>query len=388
MLMENAVLISRPDDGADFDGEWPDAPLTAARHVAGIARQRVPDGDGSFPAGDVALLARTGLLHAPFPPAMGGTGLGIGENAAELRDVLTALGRGSLALGRLYEGHVNAVVLVRRYGSTANLNLLLSEARAGRLSGVWMAGPPLRLDRSGSRPVLQGHKVLASGSGFVRRPLVAADDNDGSLMLIPDVDGGRVDASGWTAHGMRATATGTVSFSGLAVAADEIVGRAGDYLKPPFFRGGAWRVIAVQLGGLLGLLDEYREQLGASPHREHPLQLARFGEALIAVETARLWVRQACAMAEGSWVKGIRTEGAGADPATVDAYVDLARNAFEAAALQVIPLAQKALGLKCFLRPNPLERIIRDLSTYLRQPALDVSLMSAAAFHLQGGRAS
>ena len=67
----------------------------------------------------------------------------------------------------------------------------------------------------------------------------------------------------------------------------------------------------------------------------------------------------------------------------MDAYVDLARNAFEGAALRVVELAQKALGLKALMRPNPIERMVRDLTTYLRQPALDVSLMSAASFHLR-----
>ena len=50
--------------------------------------------------------------------------------------------------------------------------------------------------------------------------------------------------------------------------------------------------------------------------------------------------------------------------------------------MRAVALAQKAIGLKAFLRPNPLERVIRDLTTYLRQPALDASLLSAAAFHL------
>ena len=76
------------------------------------------------------------------------------------------------------------------------------------------------------------------------------------------------------------------------------------------------------------------------------------------------------------------------DADAIDAYVDLARNAFEGAALRVVALAQKAIGLKSFLRPNPLERLIRDLTTYLRQPNLDVSLMSAAALRLRAGEGS
>ncbi len=351
----------------------------AARRVAADAWRNASDidCDGAFPETDICNLHASGLLLAPFPPALGGSGLGTGQGAIVLHDVLCAVGRGSLALGRLYEGHVNAVVLVSRYGTRANLKLLLREAEAGRPSGVWMAGPPLQLDNSNGALVLKGHKLLASGSGHFRRPLVAANDRDGrSIMVLPNVgDATRADASDWRAHGMRATATGTVDFDDIPISADEIVGKAGDYLRPPYFRGGAWRVIAVQLGGVLAVLDQYRAQLAGSQHGEHPIQLARFGEAVIAVETARLWVRRACEIAEGSFE----------DANAVDAYVDLARNAFEKAALNVVALAQKALGLKAFLKVNPLERLIRDLTTYLRQPALDVSLLSAATFHLRHG---
>lgn len=350
--------------------------LVALAHQAGATaslRAEGLDRDGAFPLDDIDLLHRSGLLRAPLPKSLGGHDLGIGD-PGRLRDVLAALGRGSLALGRLYEGHVNAVALVVRYGTAENLKLMAAEVDAGRPSGVWMAGEPLRLKAEDAGTLtLGGRKLLCSGAGYFERPLVAAEYEGGSVMLIPRVVGdGRSDASRWTALGMRATATGTVDFTGIAIGADEIVGRAGDYLRPPFFRGGAWRVIAVQLGGVEAILDHYKEQLDESPHRDHPIQLARFGEAMIACETARLWVRQASVVAEGPFD----------DAAAVDAYVDLARNAFEVAALGVVALAQKAIGLKAFLRPNPMERIIRDLTTYLRQPALDASLVSAASFHL------
>ena len=348
--------------------------LTRAKSVAALAAARADthDCDGAFPLDEIGALHRQGLLAAPFPSRTGGHGLGVGD-PDRCRDVLAAVGRGSLPLGRLFEGHVNAVALVTRYGNDANLGLLLREAEAGRPSGVWMAGPPLRLERTGGRYVLHGKKLLCSGAGHFERPLVAADFDGGSVMVIPRVaDPARIDTSAWTAQGMRATATGTVDFGGISVGEEEMAGRPGDYLRSPYFRGGAWRVIAVQLGGLAALLEHYRRQLGESPHREHPVQLARYGEALIAVETAHLWVRQASRVAEGPYD----------DAAAVDAYVDLARNAFEGAALQAVACAQKAIGLKSFLRPNPLERVIRDLTTYLRQPALDASLASAAAFHL------
>lgn len=334
------------------------------------------DSDGAFPTDDLAALHRAGLLLAPFPTGMGGIGLGSDrEDPTALMDVLVAIGRGSLSLGRIYEGHVNAVKLVTRYGSDANLLRMREEAAAGRLSGVWMAedGTPLRLVTEDGIARLKGHKILASGAGHIRRPLIAAATAAGSLMVIPYVEERRrVDASSWTTLGMRATATGTVDFTDIALADDEIVGAPNDYMRSPLFRGGAWRVIATQLGGVEAVLDLFRAQLAGGRSAGDPLQLARFGEALIAVETARLWVVSACRKAEGGE----------AEPAAIDAYVDLARNAFEQSALRVIALAQKTIGLRAFVRPNPMERVIRDLTTYMRQPALDASLQSAATFHL------
>ena len=239
-----------------------------------------------------------------------------------------------------------------------------------------MAGEPLRLERDGGgHLMLRGRKVLCSGAGHFRRPLVAAEHDGGSQMVLPFVDPpDRAEATSWTAQGMRATATGSVDFDGIEIGDGELVGAKGDYLRSPYFRGGAWRVVAVQLGGLEAVLDTFGAQLRDSPNRDQPLQLARYGEAEIACETARLWVEKAARLAEGSVD----------DADAIDAYVDLARNAFETASLRVVALAQKTIGLKSFLRPNPLERLVRDLTTYLRQPNLDMSLLSAAAYRLRG----
>ena len=347
----------------------------AARRIASMAALRAPDldHDGAFPGADLADLHAAGLLLAPFPPAMGGSTLGSDpDDTTCLLEILIEIGRGSLSLGRLYEGHVNAVKLVAHYGCTANLELLHIEAREGRPSGVWMAedGEPLRLEGR----VLAGRKILASGSGRIQRPLIAARSDIGSIMLIPRIEeAGRAWIGQWTVHGMRATATGTVDFTGIVIDEDEIVGEPEDYMTSPLFRGGgAWRVIAVQLGGVEAIMQLYLRQLSESRGATDPLQLARLGKALIAAETARLWVGKACRVAEGPID----------EPTSIDAYVDLARNAFEQAALQVIACAQKAIGLRAFTRPNPLERVIRDLTTYMRQPGLDGSLMSAATRHL------
>ena len=295
---------------------------------------------------------------------------------------LRLIGRASLPLGRVFEGHVNAAKLVLRRGDIAQAEAAARDLRAGRLFGVWNTDPP-----GGEPPltleggVLKGRKVLCSGAGWVERALVTAReagapaDAPARMVLAPLERHARADLSGWTAQGMRASATGAVDFTGLRVGPAELIGRPGDYLAQPDFSAGAWRFAAVHCGGVEAVLGALRDHLrrtgcGADPH-----QAARLGQAAIATETARLWVEAAAAKAEAP--------GAGAEAV---AHVGLARLAVERAALDMLELAQRSVGLQALMRPTPLERLARNLATYLRQPAPDRVLAGAAAFVLSAAQ--
>jgi alkylation response protein AidB-like acyl-CoA dehydrogenase len=220
---------------------------------------------------------------------------------------------------------------------------------------------------------LAGRKVLCSGAGHVARALVtardaAAPDALPRMLLVPLAPGERADLSVWTAQGMRASATGAVEFTGLRVAPDMPVGIPGDYTRQPDFSAGAWRFAAVHCGGLEAVLGALRDHHRRTGRGGDPHQAARLGHAAIAAATARLWVEAAAARAEAP--------DAGLDTA---AFVNLARLAVERAALDVLEIAQRSVGLAAFLRPNALERLCRDLATYLRQPAPDRALTEAAA---------
>jgi alkylation response protein AidB-like acyl-CoA dehydrogenase len=343
--------------------------VAAARGVAPAIRARagVVDAAAAYPADDIADLAAAGLLAAPFA--------GIAIDA--LRTVLTLVGAASLTVGRLYEGHVNAIALVRRYGDAAALALLAAEAAAGRPSGVWNAerdgGLVARRDAGGWR--LSGRKVHCSGAGSVRRPLVTArvEGSDAPTMFLPDMagDGVTIDLGVWRAAGMRGTATGTVVFDRLHVPDAAVVGGASDYYRSPWFSGGAWRVLAVQLGGLEQIMALHAARLRASGRDRDPVIRARFARAAGAHEAARLLVAEAA----------LRAEAPG-DAEAIDAYVDLARGHFEEVALGVIEATRRNVGLSAFIAPDPLDRTLRDLDTYLRQPFLDASRDHAAGWLL------
>ena len=353
------------------------APLGRLRALlpAISARAAALDADGAFPDEDVAALDAEGLLRAPLS---GGDGAGWGttpEGAAPLSAALRLVGRASLPLGRIFEGHVNAVRLVLRRGNAAQAQRAARDLRAGgHLFGVWNTDPP-----GGEPPltlhdgVLKGRKVLCSGAGRVARALVtargaAAPDAPPRMVLVRLRPDERADLSGWTAQGMRASATGAVDFTGLRVEPADLIGEPGDYALEPDFSGGAWRFAAVHCGGIEAVLGALRDHLRRTGRGADPHQAARLGQAAIAAETARLWVEAAAARAEAP--------GAGAEAV---AHVGLARLAVERAALDVLELAQRSVGLQALMRPNPLERMARDLATYLRQPAPDRVLAGAAA---------
>ena len=362
------ALMTAPD---------PDALPKGAREVAeqAFARAAEYDEDGAYPAADVAALHERGLLAATISPEYGGGGIG----PKALFGILRQLGYGSLALGRLYEGHVNAVGLALSYGDPSQIRRLLREAKAGKLFGVWNTDDRegLRLVADQGRYRLSGRKILASGAGFIERPLVTATDEKGRrLMIAPRLRAGeRSDLSGWTAHGMRASATGAVEFTGILVESGDIIGGDGDYERQPAFSGGAWRFAAVHLGGIERLFDLLREHLRRTGRGADPHQAARLGQVALATETARLWVERAAEVAEGASER--RT------PEQIVAYVNLARLAVERAGLDVMEWVHRSVGLQAFVRPNPIERVSRDLATYLRQPGPDRALTGAADWTLR-----
>jgi alkylation response protein AidB-like acyl-CoA dehydrogenase len=329
-------------------------------------RARDHDRAASFPADDIAALRDCGVLSAPLPVRHGGLGLGTEpDGATGLFDLLRLLGSGNLSVGRIIEGHVNALQLICLYGAEMQIGRAAADAAHGHLFAIWNteAPPGVRLEGD----LLAGRKDHGSAAGSATRPLITVDQS--RLLLVSLPQGQRATASKAVLHGMRATQSGSIDFTDYAPRAADWIGDPGDYLREPAFSAGAWRALAVIVGGVTALVDELRGQLHARNRHGNPHQASRMAQALIAQETALLWTRKAAILAES----------ATAAPADAMHYVNLARRAVEAAALDAIQLTQCSLGLAALLDTNPVERLIRDLTTYLRQPALDEAIDEAAA---------
>ncbi|WP_428485101.1 acyl-CoA dehydrogenase [Rhodopila sp.] len=327
------------------------------------------DRDAMFPAEDIAELRQAGALSLALPVRLSSRDDMLAD---QLAAVLTLTGRGNLSVGRVLEAHLNTLHLIGRYGTPAQWQTATTDVQAGHLFALWVTDPPtggLWMRRSGGTIRLTGAKQFCSAAGYATRTLVTAQDEDGGTrMLILRLGSGEtVTGLPSPLQGMRAAVTGAVDFSGCETAVDSVLGQAGDYLREPDFSAGAWRGSAVALGGLIALLDLATEQLRASGRLTSPHVQARLGQAMIARETSRMWVRHAGRVAEDP------TAPAGHRVATVG----LGRIAVESACLDAMRLVQRSLGLSAFRQGNPVELLCRDLSTYLRQPAPDETLTDA-----------
>ncbi len=326
------------------------------------------NGDEAFPSDRLVALRRTGALGA-FAT--------LDDEAAvdRLRVTLRMIGGADLSLGRVFEGHVNAVQLVHAYGGERQRAALARDVASGCVFGVWNTepAPGMSVEPAGGQLRLRGAKSFATGAGHIDRVLITARQDDGGKRLIlVDIAGAtaRADASGWRVRGMRGTCSGSFDFTGMIVGPEALIGAVGDYEREPRFSGGAWRFTAVQLGAIEALLRHWRDHLIATGKGSDPVQRARFGAAVAATRSAGLWVTRASRHAEDE------------APGAV-ALVLMTRGVVEEAGLAVMEGAARAVGTASFFEGSRIDRITRDLGLYLRQPVPDQARDHAAAAWLE-----
>ncbi len=327
-----------------------------------------------YPADSIAQIVRAGL-HRTFAPVASGGGPFRDEDQRHLAmlDVLRIIGRADLSVGRLYEGHVNAMLLFGWYGSTVQLHALKRALGAGAIYGVWATEPPpgVAILETQSGHVLEGAKSFATGAGGNSHALITArrPDGDAQLVIVRADDPERADLSQWRVRGMRATGSGSYALDGLAIAPEDCLGEGGDYHRDPRFTAGAWRFTAVQLGGIEGLLTEVRKAMRPAA-REDPVQRARFADAVASARTAYLWVRE-CALRDASQ----EPDG--------PAFAQMTRGIVERAGLDMIEAAARITGTYSALDGTRIDKISRDLSLYLRQAGPDYARDCAAQAWLE-----
>ncbi|MGR3496040.1 acyl-CoA dehydrogenase [Citreimonas sp.] len=302
----------------------------------------------------IALLKGSGLLRPAFWR----------EAAAAMRQVAEA----DLALGRLYEGHVNAWHLIDTYADPTLRVRCRQEMESGLLFGVWGADGPAPVTARAHR--LSGAKRFASGLGLVDRAIVTAQTDEGQRLYAVDAqDRARHDHAAWDMAGMRDSRSGGFDCAGLEA---RPLGPPDVYTREPHFLGGTWRIAAVTLGGTVGLLDRVAGVLRARAQHEAEAHLLRLSPVAGRVLSAWPAILRAAEVSSGA--------AGAADSQAAAARALSTRLLTEEIGQDAIAAAERSVGLALFAEGDPAGRMARDLACYMRQAARD-------AFSMKVGRA-
>lgn len=377
----NLLNVTLPVDTATVAVPPADLPVLLRR----IADQAaVTDADGDFPADAFRWLAAAGLLSVTLP------GHDLDQtraNTAPLLQLLKRIGAANLAVGRVYEGHVNALQLIRLYAKPEQQQRWFANATDHlRLFSVWntQADNGIRIHAlDDGRYRLEGAKTFCSGAGWVSRPLITGElikngQPQGWQMVIVPTETVREPAEDrrfWQPLGMRASASFRLDFTGVELTDADLLGQPNDYYRQPYFSGGAIRFAAVQLGAAEALFDATRGYLSELNRTNDVFQQTRLAEMAYLIESGNQWINMAGTKTD-QWIRD------GADAAKIVAYANMTRTAIEEVCLRVMPLAEKSVGARGLMRPLPFERIHRDLTFYLRQPAPDATLTDIGRYAL------
>jgi alkylation response protein AidB-like acyl-CoA dehydrogenase len=357
-----------------------------AAHASAIDHQ------GAFPVEEFKRIADAGLLAVPLLPQWGGLGLGIDSSLMhELLLLLKLVGWGNLAVGRIFEGHVNALQLIQTFGTSEQIEQYAADARdRHKIFGVWNAeandGVKI-IPLSNERYSLQGSKTFCSGAGYIDRPFVNGMlENEWQMCVVPmEQVTTQSDPSWWQPTGMKATASYKINFSGAEVTAEALIGKPQDYNRQPWLSGGAIRFAAVQLGGAKALMDATHHYLQKLGRTNDPFQTMRMGQMAIAIASGKLWLKgSADLIAAYDPMFGGQSQQACVSKSAEHLvnHVNMARTAIEQICMDVIQLCERSVGTQGLMPPHPMERIIRDLTLYLRQPGFDATLQSVGQFVL------
>jgi alkylation response protein AidB-like acyl-CoA dehydrogenase len=297
-----------------------------------------------FPVAEAFLeLVRNCASDFPLP--------GSGRTAQRFES-LRACAEIDLSLARLTEGHFDAIAILDEAG--------MSGRHPTATYGVWAARSPAH--RTSVLPVSRGWKIsgskqFCSGVGVIDRALVTAEAPDGYRLFDVELSPRAisVEPGSWPAVGMAASASETVTFSGVLLSEVDEVGSPDFYTTRPGFWFGAAGVAACWYGGASGLVSHLIRTLDGEPG-EHVL--ADLGRSVSRICAMRAVIADAAASID-------------ADPTDKDGRARL--NALEAReivhdlGLEVLTSTASAGGARSLCHDAGQARRAADLYVYLAQ---------------------
>ncbi len=358
----------------------------ALERISAGAEARDARPDPVFPQDAIAELERQGAMAWNAIP-----GRARPPAAAEL-SLVQAVARADGSVGRIFDGHLNAV---ERLAVQAPVELMTGElaaVRAGLIrAGVWGGdpipgeGPPAIVVGEEGAEVLRGVKTFCSGAGGLQRALVLARTGAGgppASVWVDLADSRRVevDASWYRAHGLRASVSHRVVFHDAPVLAR--LGEPGAIAEQPWFSRDALRTAASWAGMADSAAHSALDELAARPKRGELEGLAA-GHILTAQRAIAIWI-DAAASAMDAAARSANASGQELHPADRQlAQVAVqARVAIADAATRLLEIAARATGSRPFARASTLDRARRDLEVFMLQHRLEPLLARAGEAEL------
>lgn len=279
-----------------------------------------------------------------------------------LVSTLTGLGRLDLCLGRLVEGHADAMRILDQAGATPR----------GGVYGVWAsrsAGTGVKASPDGHGWRLSGESRFSSGIDLIDRALVPGwVDDDTHLLFDVDATAVQPDRTSWHTSAMDASRSFTVGVD-VAAREDDIVGPSGFYLGRPGFAVGGLEVAAVWLGGAQCVLDEVVAGLRRFSPTAH--QLRRVGAMEQAIWQARVAVDSVVRRLPDLHADALGRETAAARTAVVETCE------------RVVDEAGRIVGPAGLSGNARLARTLADLTIYARQHHVDLTLQALGSHKLR-----
>ncbi|MDR3515755.1 MAG: acyl-CoA dehydrogenase family protein [Azospirillaceae bacterium] len=341
-------------------------------------------------------IRRSGLLTLAVPPGFGGAG----ETWPAILGAVRALAQVDSSLAHLFAFQHLMVASVLLYGSAAQRDALLTETVRKPLFWGNALNPLDRRTTLTPAPqgwTLDGTKSFCSGASDSDMLLVSADDPDGRLrvFVIPTRRPGVAILDDWDNMGQRQTDSGTVTFSGVPVDHDEILGPPGPFggvactLRPLIAQA---ILAAIYLGIGEGALAAAREftlgsarpwrSSGVTAAAEDPYVLHHYGELHVGLAGAAALGDQATARLQAAWEK--RDELSPAERGQVAVAIATAKVAATRAGLDATNRLFDVTGARATGARYGLDRFWRNLRTHSLHDPVDYKLKELGAWALNG----
>jgi alkylation response protein AidB-like acyl-CoA dehydrogenase len=289
------------------------------------------------------------------------------------------LAKADLSLARCWEGHANALTLIDALGTDPQRTRWFEGVvERGEKWVAWSGEPqapkPGEVRRFGTTVtrtedgwVVDGSKAFATsatgadwsillvspaGPGGARQ-----SGTDDSLLLLacqlshPSIT---VDTSWWDPIGMRATASHIVTFHQTPIPNAWRIGEPGAYLREGWQTAFIPHYAASFLGASECAYSYALEYIERQAKGSDPYVQQRVGRMSIDIHTAHLWLAHVAALWDSDRRSPARAAG------------NQARHLIEHLALSTIDNCVRACGARSLIRPSPVERILRDLTFYVR----------------------